>query len=172
MIYSMIYTWSKGSLQDACYYGVSPKQKLGMDKREENGKFWSSENPGVAQGERIHKISWPVGHPCVVLCCRIVCVKNMLIYICGFTRGDCQIILDKALKCFCFDGTHDLLKGTTKQITNYRFLLPCAKICLKYMILADFPTTVSEINISVADFRGQGRTLLWSKRKRRKISIF
>lgn len=57
-------------------------------------------------------------------------VKNMLIYICGFTRGGCQIILDKAWKCFCIYGTVDLLKGTTQQITDDWFLPPCAKICL------------------------------------------
>ena len=55
----------------------------------------------------------------------------MLIYICGFTRGGCQIMLDKAWKCFCIYGTLDLLKGTTKQITDDWFLPPCAKIYLR-----------------------------------------
>ena len=67
------------------------------------------------------------------LCCqesKLKHVKNMHIYICGFTRGGCQIRLDKAWKCFCIYGTLDLLKGTTKQITDDWFLPPCAKICL------------------------------------------
>lgn len=101
-----------------------------MGKREGKCNFWGSENLEVAQEERICRISWPVGHLCVVMSSRLMCVKNMLIYICGFTRGGCQIILDKAWRCFCIYGTLDLLKGTTKQITDDWFLPPCAKICL------------------------------------------
>lgn len=67
-----------------------------MGKREGKCNFWGSENLEVAQEERICRISWPVGHLCVVMSSRLMCVKNMLIYICGFTRGGCQIILDKA----------------------------------------------------------------------------
>lgn len=66
---------------------------------------------------------------CVVMSSTLMCVKNVLIYICGFTRGGCQIILDKTWKHFCICGTLDLLKGTTKQITDDWFLPPHAKIC-------------------------------------------
>lgn len=66
--------------------------------------------------------------PCVVVSSRLMRVKNTLIYICGFTRGDCQIALDKTWKCFCICGTLDLLKGTTKQITDDWLLPPHAKI--------------------------------------------
>lgn len=101
-------------------------------------------------------------------------VKNMLIYICGFTRGDCQIILDKAWKYFCIYGTLDLLKGTTKQITTTDFAALC-KNMLKCVISAGFPSAASEINIGTADFCSKGETLLASKKEEEendRLSIF
>lgn len=92
---------------------------------------------------------------------RLMRVKNILIYICGFTRGGCQIILDKAWKCFCIYGTVDLLKGTTQQITDDWFLPPCAKICLS----AWLPYHCKRDQHQYCRLLGEGETLFRSMRR-------